>query len=52
MKANGEIEDSSTVRSLTEAERVNPALFREQQEFLASVEKRWGPEDHREGLRA
>ena len=43
MKANGEIEDRSTVRTLTEAERVNPALFREQQEFLASVEKRWGP---------
>jgi hypothetical protein len=43
MKANGEIEDRSTVRTLTEAECVNPALSQEQQEFLTSVEKRWGP---------
>jgi hypothetical protein len=27
MKANGKIEDHSMVRTLTEAERVNPALF-------------------------
>ena len=43
MKANGELEDWSMVRALTTEERVNPALFREQQEFLASIEKRWGP---------
>jgi hypothetical protein len=42
MKDNGMIEDHSTVRALMEAERVNPSLFREQQEFIASVEKRWG----------
>jgi hypothetical protein len=43
MKANGEIEERSTFSALMQAERVNPALFREQQEFLASAEKRWGP---------
>jgi hypothetical protein len=43
MKANGKLEDRSTVRALTSEERVNAALFREQQEFLDSVESRWGP---------
>ncbi|KAL3786440.1 hypothetical protein HJC23_011021 [Cyclotella cryptica] len=43
MKANGEIEDRSTVRALTAEDRVSAALFREQQQFLASVEGRWGP---------
>jgi hypothetical protein len=43
MKANGELEDRSTVRALTSEERVNAALFQEQQEFLDSVENRWGP---------
>jgi hypothetical protein len=39
MKANGELEDWSTDRALTTEERVNPALFQEQQEFLASIKK-------------
>eukprot|EP00804_Cyclotella_cryptica_P025829 CCRYP_002699-RA/>CCRYP_002699-RA protein AED:0.25 eAED:0.20 QI:0/-1/0/1/-1/1/1/0/678 len=43
MKANGEIEDRSTVRALAAEERVSTALFIEQQQFLASVEGRWGP---------
>jgi hypothetical protein len=43
MKANGELEDRSVVLTLTSEEHVNAALFREQQEFLACVEKRWGP---------
>ena len=43
MKANGEFTDRSTVRNLTSEERVNVALFREQEQFLASVEERWGP---------
>ena len=43
MKANGELEDRSTVRALTSEEHVSATLFREQQEFLASVEKCWGP---------
>ena len=43
MKANSKLKDWSTVRALTTEEHVNPALFQEQQEFLASIEKRWGP---------
>jgi hypothetical protein len=43
MKANGVIEDRSMVRALTAEERVRATLFREQQQFLASVEGRWGP---------
>eukprot|EP00804_Cyclotella_cryptica_P004620 CCRYP_006942-RA/>CCRYP_006942-RA protein AED:0.23 eAED:0.23 QI:0/-1/0/1/-1/1/1/0/675 len=43
MKANGEIEDQSTVRALTAEEHVSAALFQEQQQFLASLEGRWGP---------
>ena len=43
MKANGKLEDRSTVCALTSEEHVNAALFREQQEFLTSVEERWGP---------
>ena len=43
MKANGKLENLLTVRALTSDERVNAALFREQQEFLDSVENRWGP---------
>jgi hypothetical protein len=42
MKANGDLEDRATVHALTSEERVNAALFREQQEFLDSVESRWG----------
>jgi hypothetical protein len=43
LKANGKLEDQSKVRALTSEERVNAALFRGQQEFLDSVENRWGP---------
>jgi hypothetical protein len=43
MKADGKMEDRSTVCALTSEERVNATLFHEQQEFLTSVEKRWGP---------
>eukprot|EP00804_Cyclotella_cryptica_P017310 CCRYP_020331-RA/>CCRYP_020331-RA protein AED:0.23 eAED:0.25 QI:0/-1/0/1/-1/1/1/0/484 len=42
MKANGEIEDRSTVRSLTPEECVNAALHQEQQKFLESIQGRWG----------
>ena len=52
MKANGEFTNRSTVRAHTRAERVNAALFQEQEQFLASVEERSWFEDHREGLRA
>jgi hypothetical protein len=43
MNANGKLEDRSTVRALTSEERLNAALFQEQQEFLDSVENCWGP---------
>ena len=37
MKANGEIEDRSTVRSLTPEECVNAALHQEWEKFLEAV---------------
>jgi hypothetical protein len=43
MKANGKFTNRSTVRNLTSKEHVNAALFWEQEQFLASVEERWGP---------
>jgi hypothetical protein len=42
MKANGEIEERSTVRSLTPKECVNAALHQEQEKFLEAVQGRWG----------
>jgi hypothetical protein len=42
MKANGKLKDQSMVRALASEERMNAPLFREQQEFLALMEKRWG----------
>ena len=41
MKTNGEIEDRSTVRSLTPEECVNAALHQEPEKFLEAVQGRW-----------
>jgi hypothetical protein len=42
LKANGEIEDRSTVCSLTPKEGVNAALYQEQETFLEAVQEMWG----------
>jgi hypothetical protein len=42
MKVNGEIEDHSTVCSLTPKECVNAALYQEQEKFLEAIQERWG----------
>ena len=42
MKANGEMEDCSTVCALTPKECVNAALYQEQQKFLEAIQDRWG----------
>ena len=42
MKANGEVEDRSTLRLLTPEECMSDALRAEQEKFLASVCDRWG----------
>jgi hypothetical protein len=42
MKANEEIEDRSTVCSLTPEECVNAALHQEWEKFLEAVQGRWG----------
>jgi hypothetical protein len=42
MKVNGEIEDRSTVCSITPEECVNAALFQEQEKSLEAIQDRWG----------
>jgi hypothetical protein len=51
MKANGMTQDRLMIHALTAEECMNAALFREQQEFLASVEERWGPKTTVKDLR-
>ena len=42
MKANGEMEDRSTVRLLTPEDRLSEGMRQEQEQFLTSVCDRWG----------
>jgi len=42
MKANGKVEDHSTVRFLTSNEFINAAMHKEQEHFLTSVTDWWG----------